>query len=63
MILGVAPKTATRLLRFAAVRRAIDRRPARWGELAAGGGYAGESHLHREFRQFAGITPGQFAAR
>jgi hypothetical protein len=37
------------------VRRRIEREPPRWSELAHDAGY--QSHLNREFQQFAGTTP------
>ena len=54
---GFGPKTLCRLLRFQRVVRAID--PATrssWARLAAQHGYADQSHLAREFREFAGTT-------
>jgi AraC-like DNA-binding protein len=60
---GVSPKTAARLLRFADVRRRIESAPLRWAEIACDAGYADQSHLNREFQQFAGTTPTDFAAR
>ncbi len=61
--LGVTPKTAARLLRFADVRRRMEAAPTRWAQIAADAGYSDQSHLNREFRQFAGTTPTDFAAR
>ena len=61
--IGLAPKTAARLIRFADVRRRIERDPARWAEIAYAAGYADQSHLIREFRQLAGTTPSDFVAR
>jgi AraC-like DNA-binding protein len=60
---GVSPKTAARLLRFADVRRRIEAAPVRWAEIAFAAGYADQSHLNREFQQFARTTPTDFAAR
>ena len=54
---GFGPKTLCRLVRFQRVVRAIE--PAArlsWARLAAQHGYADQSHLAREFRDFAGTT-------
>jgi AraC-like DNA-binding protein len=61
--LGVPPKTMARLLRFDLVRRQMARDPGNWADLAAGCGYADQSHLNREFRELAGTTPRDFLAR
>ena len=54
---GFGPKTLCRLVRFQRVVRAIEPalRPS-WARLAAQHGYADQSHLAREFREFAGTT-------
>ena len=62
---GCAPKGVARVLRF---RRALAllharRRPARFGDIAAAGGYYDQPHLNREFRALAGCTPGEYLAR
>jgi methylphosphotriester-DNA--protein-cysteine methyltransferase len=61
---GLRPKTAARLVRF---DRAADRvgrgRRLDWGLVAAEVGYADQAHLVRDFRQFTGSTPTEFAAR
>ncbi|MET8529721.1 helix-turn-helix domain-containing protein [Micromonospora sp. NPDC005172] len=72
---GLAPKTAARLLRFqqahaalrgvsattgprpAGAERAVD-----WAEVAIRCGYYDQSHLIRDFRQFAGTTPAALLA-
>lgn len=61
---GLAPKTAARLVRFERVLRRLDqlRRPS-WERIATESGYADQSHLVREFRAFAGTTPTDFSAR
>jgi AraC-like DNA-binding protein len=53
---GLTPKRAARLVRFdrAAHRLAAGASPAR---VAAEGGYADQSHLHREVRDFVEMTP------
>jgi transcriptional regulator GlxA family with amidase domain len=61
---GLAPKTAARLVRFEAVLRRLDeRRPLDWGQVAIAAGYADQAHLIRDFRQFAGTTPTKFLSR
>jgi AraC-like DNA-binding protein len=59
--LGVGPKRVARLVRF---DRAVHLLAA--GHAPAGvatvGGYADQSHLHREVREFAGLTPTAVAA-
>ena len=61
---GLAPKTAARLIRFNGVWRRLDQgRPLDWGQVAAEVGYADQAHLVREFRQFTGTTPTRFPAR
>jgi AraC-like DNA-binding protein len=54
--IGLSPKRAAQLVRFdhAAHRLAAGESPAL---VAADGGYADQSHLHREVMGFAGMTP------
>ena len=54
--IGLPPKRAARLVRFdhAAHRLAAGERAAR---VAAEGGYADQSHLHRDVVAFTGVTP------
>ena len=54
---GVAPRLAARLLRLSRVWRHIKTGQS-WARIAAESGYADQSHLVREFRQFTGTTPG-----
>ena len=56
---GITPKEAARLFRFDASRRSLERgeSPA---ATAAGCGYADQSHLNREWRAFAGCSPGHW---
>jgi AraC-like DNA-binding protein len=61
--LGLPPKTAARVLRFHAARARIADKPARWADIAHELGYADQSHLNREFRELAGTTPADLAAR
>ena len=57
---GLTPKHAARLVRFdhAAHRLAAGDSPAL---VAAEGGYADQSHLHRDVMDFAGVTPAGIA--
>lgn len=60
---GLAPKVMARVLRF---NRAISllQGPAStgdWSGIAFDCGYYDQSHLIREFREFTGLTPGEFA--
>lgn len=61
---GLAPKTAARLLRFAHATDLVDGdTPLGWAELALHSGYYDQAHLIRDFRQFAGLTPGAYRRR
>jgi AraC-like DNA-binding protein len=60
---GLSPKTVGRLLRFQHVQERIRETPARWCDVAHHAGYADQSHLNREFRELAGITPSDFVSR
>ena len=61
--IGVAPRTAARIVRFERVLGRLDRRlPVRWGVVAADLGYADQAHLIRDFKAFTGTTPTAFAA-
>lgn len=58
--LGVSPKRAARLVRFDhAAHLLVAGRPA--AGVAAESGYADQSHLNREVREFAGLTPAAVA--
>jgi len=59
--LGITPKRAARLVRFdhAAHLLAAGHAPAR---VATESGYVDQSHLHREVKAFAGLTPTALAA-
>ncbi len=58
---GLTPKLHCRVLRF---HTALDRigvdRTASWADLALAAGYSDQAHFNREFREFAGITPGRY---
>lgn len=59
---GLAPKTAARVLRFRALHSRLRMRPAdppapHWADLALECGYADQSHLVRDVRRMTGLTP------
>ncbi|WP_164519724.1 AraC family transcriptional regulator [Nocardioides ferulae] len=58
--IGLPPKATARMLRFEHAARAIGTGRA-IADVAASTGYADQSHLTREFRALAGITPGRWA--
>ncbi|PZS34500.1 MAG: AraC family transcriptional regulator [Pseudonocardiales bacterium] len=65
--LGLSPKTAARVIRFDRARRALSGPtssgvPARIGEVAARHGYYDQSHLVRDFIDFAGCPPSTWLA-
>ena len=54
---GYGPKTLCRLARFQRVVRAVEpTADVSWARLAADNEYADQSHMAREFREFAGTT-------
>jgi len=51
------------LRRFqAVVRRAATGSEIDWADVALAGGYFDQAHLVHEFRDFSGLTPGEYAA-
>lgn len=63
-VVGLPPKTLARVQRFHAVVRAlVGRDDADWAGLAYRYHFADQSHLVREFRHFAGVTPTEFLGR
>ncbi|MEC4594330.1 AraC family transcriptional regulator [Nitrospirillum amazonense] len=66
--LGVGPRTYRRLMRFEALTKRLgagqpDEGSGGWAGIAIDAGYCDQSHMIREFREFAGLTPGQYLAR
>lgn len=57
---GLSPRQTAKILRHDRVGRALRTRPDGIAELAAGHGYADQSHLTREFGALAGIPPARF---
>ncbi|MFD7020902.1 helix-turn-helix domain-containing protein [Streptomyces sp. NPDC059928] len=61
---GRAPKAMARLIRFRAMLHRLEGdRLVRWDRLAAEHGYYDQSHLYRDFHEFAATTPTGFLAR
>ncbi len=61
---GVGPRSFRRLLRFQRLTgrlRDVSRRD--WAMLALDAGYCDQSHMIREFREFADLTPSDYIAR
>ena len=59
---GVRPITAARMMRFRRARiLATSKDATGWTDVAAAAGYADQSHLIRDFREFAGSTPASWA--
>jgi AraC-like DNA-binding protein len=61
--MGVAPKLYSRLARFQSGLRYSGCRTVDWAVAAIEMGYADQSHLIAEFRQFSGLTPRELAER
>src|SRR4051794_6257749 len=57
---GVTPKLFARILRFQKAVGLIDSTPS-WAAIAAAAGYYDQAHLVRDFQQFAGAAPTEFA--
>ena len=61
--MGLTPKLYTRLLRFQrTIRRMTTDPESSWVDVALESGYSDQPHFNREFREFAGITPGEYRA-
>jgi AraC-like DNA-binding protein len=61
---GVTPKLLARILRFERVIALVDGRTEMgWAELAQACGYYDQAHMIRDFNQFAGSPPSEFARR
>ena len=58
---GVAPKALARLLRFERALELLGERSL--AEIAYECGYFDQPHFNRDFRAFAGVTPGELLAR
>ncbi len=60
-LIGVSPKTVARMARFNRAVELAGSGTNGWADIAFAAGYADQAHLTREFREFAGTTPGKFA--
>jgi AraC-like DNA-binding protein len=58
---GLPPKTVARILRFEELLRRLP--TTRIAEAAATCGYYDQAHMNRDFREFAGTTPGDYLTR
>ncbi len=61
---GLNPKLACRIVRFShAVERLRHRPNVAWAEFSLRCGYYDQAHFIRDFREFAGMTPGEYRAQ
>jgi AraC-like DNA-binding protein len=61
---GVTPKLLARILRFEHAVALVDGRTEMgWAEIAQACGYYDQAHMIRDFNQFAGCAPSEFARR
>jgi AraC-like DNA-binding protein len=61
---GLPPKAVARILRFRRALALLEKpSPRSLAELAFECGYYDQAHLNRDFREFAGASPGEFARR
>lgn len=61
---GIAPKLYCRIRRFRrTIAQAARRQHVAWAELSAECGYHDQSHMIRDFHEFAGITPSVYLDR
>lgn len=60
--IGVPPSVFVAIARFRRAHTRIAQHPAALADIAYQCGYSDQSHMHREFRRFAGCTPGQWRA-
>jgi AraC-like DNA-binding protein len=58
--IGPSPKEFARIERFQRLLKMAES-GENWGSRAAGAGYSDQAHMIREFKNFAGITPTQYA--
>ncbi len=62
--IGLPPKAVARIIRFSRVAEALKQNPfIHWAQIAHHCGYYDQAHLIRDFREFAGSTPGEYLGR
>lgn len=62
-VAGLSPKRYARVLRFKRLLQALAATPRPdWAQLALEAGYFDQSHLIRDFREFAGVSPRAYLA-
>jgi AraC-like DNA-binding protein len=60
-VVGLTPKFASRIFRFQRVLRNVgDRESVEWTQMALDCGYYDQAHFNHDFREFSGITPGEY---
>jgi AraC-like DNA-binding protein len=55
---GLTPKLYCRVRRFQRALRRVT--TGCWADIALGAGYSDQAHFNREFREFSGVTPGEY---
>lgn len=58
---GLPPKTVARVMRFEELLRRLPTAPC--AQTAVTCGYYDQAHMNRDFREFAGTTPGEYLSR
>ena len=62
--IGLPPKAVARIIRFSRVAEALKQNQVNhWARIAQHCGYFDQAHLIRDFREFAGSTPGEYLGR
>jgi transcriptional regulator GlxA family with amidase domain len=61
--IGLTPKTYARMFRFRHVVDIVQRGQALdWTHVAQSCGYYDQAHFNHEFREFSGMSPGEYVA-
>ena len=59
---GLTPKVFRRLTRFQRALEHAARGSSSWAQIAADAGYSDQSHFHKDFVAFAGVSPSRYRA-